>query len=191
MRRLWKTVCILCTTLLFSSGAAAESPWTIEVKNDKMTDKQTLLAEVAGETDQGNIYNLVITCSDGSIMASLETFDAGGQGRPINWTSTIQGMGGGGRRYLHCTYRVDSEKAAPAYLNQQNYSNKGLLVPHTEASFPFVIPKNRLLIAGVFPDETAEFSFSALTSEERQLLSGPLCSPTKTIPEVPEPAGQR
>lgn len=163
MKRMWKVV-LLVALLFVASSAAAESPWTVKVETDKMTDKKVLTAAVVGVGDKGHLYELRIICRDREMTSTVATFDATGNGLDIGWTDSYSTL------WLNIGLRMDNSPVIGQQLTQAGYSNLG--------SFHAVFgtPQERLLLSGVFPEEVVEFQFSALTPDERQLLSGPLCA---------------
>jgi hypothetical protein len=186
------TVGVLFVTLLLPTAAQSQTRWTITTEKDKLTDAQVLTTVARATTDNGNIYELTLKCDAvGKRENTVSTFTARGEGRAILWTTlvadgpthtenlgrreyipqsadhtaAIQLGGSGVLQGTHTRIRMDSGEVVDGPFIPKDFSNVGAFGALN------VLPTTRLLIADLFPDETVEFQFSALSAAQRAVLT--------------------
>lgn len=183
MRRLIAAaVCLAGASL--SAFAQSGTEWGMSIDTDKMTDRKTLIATASTQVSdvRSPAYQLELRCDGKVQQVSIATFDATGAGRDISWqTETFSPERARSLGVLTLSavtvssvgfrYRVDDAPAQRAVLAQQRYANAG-----TSRILPDALPSKRLLVADIFPDETVEFSFTALTQGERDAIQK-MCFP--------------
>lgn len=188
--------------LILAFSAPAFAQWHVDVKQDKLTDKNVLHATVAGFAENKALYQLTLTCQpflnvltdqpDFARELSVTTFTRSEEGRPSAFNANVEQTGAasyvGGVRIPETVltetrrvrFRRDSEPLETERLASGEFNNQG--------KFPYFnfgkgLPSTRFLLADVFPDEVVEFSFSTLTLEQRQQL--------QTHCYKPDPATQK
>jgi TonB family protein len=175
-----------------------ESPWMLTASTDKLTDRKTLeaTASVRVSGPSSPFYQLILKCVVGKTRdVSLATFDGAGQPRAIPFATRVEETGAasyvgdiripqevvGTSRDIR--YRMDSNTAESARLIFGEFSNAGRVALGQSVGANWFagvlgidlfsksgLPTTRLVIVNVFPDETVEFSFAALTTDERAAI---------------------
>jgi len=143
--------------------AIAAAVWSFGLTKDVLTDATVVKARTMVDHVQ-----FTITCrTDERAPFFIRTFDAQDHGRPIHWFDEFVGGEIVDARQLKV--RWDSERVEEATLVQRDYLNAGRLVG---ASFyDPKLPKERLIVAGLFPDHVIVFDFASLQVDDRRVLA--------------------
>ena len=145
--------------------------WQVESGTDPMTDGMTVSA-TASSSAGPHTYELRLNCTvapDKTFKGSFTTaVFLNGEGATIPWEVI------GSQLLRPLTFRIDSGVAGGGSLVQDQYSNEGMLGIHREGAdkevFATRLPAQRLLLSGIFPNETVAFDFTSLTAEQRKAI---------------------
>ena len=180
----WTGVVWFCLTLV-PVGTDAQTRWTSKTETNKLTDvaELTVAATANGDKNQ-NTYELVMRCDGHARETTINTFTPTGAPHQILWPTKFSQTVGSGREYdairtqtedvglrphtpgagvsqsMDIAIRVDIAPATTVRVIPWQFSN----------SLAFDLPRlpsKRLIIGGVFPDETVEFSFTEFTVQQR------------------------
>jgi hypothetical protein len=182
---------VACGVLAASVVALAQAPkvWALKIGEDKASGQKILTAATeARVSGPGSpIYRLTLTCVGRSQTTTIATFDAAGAERQLlDWETQIEpdnatyGMANRVIAWREIHYQIDDSVAQATRFEQTELSNEGAAeLLHKQSVLPQIfigLPKRRLLVRDVVSNETVEFSFEALSPEERATIQG-LCFP--------------
>ena len=182
---------IACGILAASAVGLAQAPkvWTLKTGDDKASGQKILTAitEARVSGPASPIYRLTLTCVGRSQTTTIATFDAAGAARQLlDWETSIEpdnqmyGMGNRVTSWREIHYQIDDHLAQATRFEQAELSNEGAAeLLHKQSVLPQIfigIPQRRLLVTDVVANESVEFSFAALTPEDRSTIQR-ICFP--------------
>jgi hypothetical protein len=190
----------------FNAAAFAQTQWGVDVETEKLTDQKVLTATagvgVSGASSA--LYQLSLRCDEKSRMVTIVTLDGLGLPRGIQWGRLPSYVVGS------VQYRINNGRADSSMLIRDRHSKAGVTtvlddkvrqlspahratgiwdhdVPAVYGRLPATILLNRVVIGGMFPDETVEFSFAAMTPLQRgavQKMCFPAPVPAASAPTL-------
>jgi hypothetical protein len=182
-----RSVLLLCAILAVAASVAApaQAPkvWTLKIGDDKASGSKILTAtteaRVSGPASPA--YRLTLTCVGRSQTTTIATFDAAGAERQLlDWQTQIEpdnllyGMGNKVISWRDIHYQIDDRPAQITRFEQTELSNEGAAeLLHKQSVLPQIfigLPQKRLLVSDIVSNESVEFSFAALTPDERSTI---------------------
>jgi hypothetical protein len=178
---------VACGISIASVVTLAQAPkvWTLKIGQDKASGQKMLTATTEAHVPgpASPMYRLTLTCLGPSVTTTIATFDAAGAERQLlDWQTQVEpdnllyGMGNKVISWREIHYQIDDAVPQATRFEQTELSNEGAAeLLHRQSVLPQIfigLPKRRLLVRDVVANESVEFSFAALTPEERATIEG-------------------
>jgi TonB family protein len=198
---------ISCFVLLHPIGGFAQEPiWSVETTMEEISARQMVTARsrMRPAKDSPYIYELTLSCSDTRVLVmTLCTFQANASTsaivpRPIMSARFAEYADEDPpvlRHVLEVRFMIDGKSPQTALFETQG-SNRAVWrsprdirgMRHSVAAAFYrefsALPSERLVLADVFPGEAVEFTFAALTDDQRRALRT-TCFPAEAAPPAP------